>query len=181
MVVPAPRRLPEPEWYLNGMSGPDSESLRVRIVSGGQTGVDQAALDLAMALGLEHGGWCPRGRLCESGRIHSRYQLRESHSPRYDVRTEQNVEDSDGTLILYHQKLNGGTALTLRMAQKYQRPFLMVDLAKESQLSQAAAGVRMWLLAHTIRTLNIAGPRESSCPGIHDRAFSFLRVTLAAC
>lgn len=83
-----------------------------RIVSGGQTGVDRAALDVAMQLSIEHGGWCPRGRLAEDGTIPSRYDLRETRSAKYHVRTERNVVDSDATLILYRKSLTGGTLLT---------------------------------------------------------------------
>ena len=101
-----------------------------RVVSGGQTGVDRAALDAAIAVGLEHGGWCPRGRLAEDGVIPSEYQLRETWSADYPVRTEQNVRDSDGTLILGHGPLQGGTDLTWRMAKRHAKPCFVVDLSQ---------------------------------------------------
>ena len=100
----------------------------MKIISGGQTGVDRGALDAAMELGIPHGGWCPRGRTAEDGRIPDRYQLRETDSPDYSFRTEQNVLDSDATLILYRGRIAGGTELTLRLARQHGRPHLVVDL-----------------------------------------------------
>jgi hypothetical protein len=79
-----------------------------RIVSGGQAGVDRAALDWAIARGIPHGGWCPAGRIAEDGMIPERYQLRETASPGYRERTRRNVEDSDGTLILNLGELDAG-------------------------------------------------------------------------
>ena len=142
-----------------------------KIVSGGQTGVDQAALEAAISLGLDHGGWCPRNRLSESGRIPSRFRLQETHSAEYWVRTEQNVIDSDATLILYRGELRGGTAMTHRMATKHRRPYLLVDLAQ----SRTIAPVSDWLQLLAVKILNVAGPRESSCPGIQQEAQAFLR------
>ena len=95
--------------------------MNVKIISGGQTGVDRAALDVAVELEIPHGGWCPKGRLAEDGRIPDSYKLRETTSREYAVRTEQNVLDSDGTLILYRESISGGTELTLRLAEKHRR------------------------------------------------------------
>ena len=133
-----------------------------RLVSGGQTGVDRGALDAAIALGIEHGGWCPRGRLSESGRIPRRYQLRESESSEYWVRTERNVVDSDGTLILHRGRVTGGTQFTYRMTRKHGKPSLSIDLTR----APAPEEIHRWLAEHGIRVMNVAGPRESSCPGI---------------
>ncbi len=141
-----------------------------QIVSGGQTGVDRAGLDAAMLMGLEHGGWCPRGRLAEDGRIPPEYQLKETRSADYPVRTEQNVIDSDATLILCRGRLFGGTDLTCRLATKHARPLLVVDLQGKPSTSQ----VRRWLSRHEVRVLNVAGPRESSANGIRDQALEFL-------
>jgi hypothetical protein len=146
-----------------------------RIVSGGQTGVDRAALDAAIALGIPHGGWCPRGRLAEDGAIPSRYQLGETDSEDYPVRTERNVIDSDGTLILYRGRLWGGTELTRRLAVKHAKPLLLVDLDKP--LTPKA--FRQWLHAHAVRVLNVAGPRESTLPGIGLEAYRCLTALLA--
>ncbi len=142
----------------------------MQLISGGQTGVDRGALDAAMELGIPHGGWCPRGRLAEDGPIPDRYQLRESHSPDYPVRTEQNVLDSDATLILCRGRPAGGTDLTLRLAQQHGRPYLVVDLDRAAD----PAAVRRWLEEQQIETLNVAGPRESQSPGIGSLTREFL-------
>jgi hypothetical protein len=142
----------------------------ISIVSGGQTGVDRAALDAAIELGIPHGGWCPRGRLAEDGRIPDRYQLRESDSSEYPVRTEQNVLDSDATLILYRGRLSGGTELTRRLAQQHRRPNLAVDLDGSSDVAE----VCRWLQEKEVQTLNVAGPRESQSPGIGAMAKEFV-------
>lgn len=146
-----------------------------RVVSGGQTGVDRAALDVAIALGIAHGGWCPRGRRAEDGAIPERYPLRETPSASYPERTEWNVRDSDATLILHRGRLRGGSALTRRLARAMGRPLLAVDLSA----SPASAAVRAWLEKERVATLNVAGPRESEQPGIHAAALAFLRGALA--
>ncbi len=145
------------------------------IVSGGQTGADRAALDVAAELGLAAGGWCPRGRRAEDGPIPQSYPLKETQSANYKTRTRMNVADSDATLILTLGPPMGGTALTLRYAQDLGRPCLVVDLA--GQVGAGAA--RRWLADHAIGLLNVAGPRESSAPGIRDKAARFLRSLLA--
>jgi hypothetical protein len=149
----------------------ESDWQSLRIVSGGQTGVDQAALQMAIDLGIDHGGWCPRGRRCEAGRIPAKFCLRESHSAKYWVRTEQNVIDSDATLILHAGRLSGGTAFTERMAIKHGRAVRCIDLGTEFA---QAADVRRWLRQFAVQVLNVAGPRESSVPGIYERSYAFL-------
>ncbi len=141
-----------------------------RIVSGGQTGVDRGALDAAISLGIAHGGWCPRGRLSEDGRIAEHYQLQETSSPKYWVRTRQNVLDSSGTLILCRGPLQGGTKLTHRLAQRLAKPCLVVDLSQDTDVDV----VRQWIGQQNIRVLNVAGPRESTAPGIADDTYRFL-------
>ncbi|GIX00160.1 MAG: hypothetical protein KatS3mg111_3492 [Pirellulaceae bacterium] len=141
-----------------------------RIVSGGQTGVDRAALDVAIRLGVPHGGWCPRGRLAEDGTIARRYRLTESESPDYAVRTQWNVRDSDGTLILYWQRLQGGTWLTYRHARQMGKPVLRVRLDRPYDVLYTAT----WLHHHGIDILNVAGPRASNFPQIYDLAHGFL-------
>lgn len=165
-----------------------------RIVSGGQTGVDRAALDAAIAAGLLHGGWCPRGRRAEDGPIDARYELRETESADYAVRTEWNVRESDATLILARGPLQGGTALTLRLARRWDRPHRVVDLGK-SDLDESnreasdrddadrkgptsPADVATWLAEAEARILNVAGPRESTSPGIGKLAETWLRQLL---
>lgn len=141
-----------------------------RIVTGGQTGVDRGALDAAIELQIPCGGWCPRGRLAEDGVIPDRYPLQETSSPRYAVRTRQNVIDSTATLILCRGPLEGGTALTFRLAERFDRPRLVIDLTEETDLEL----VRQWIDRHDVRVLNVAGPRESSSAGIARAAYKFL-------
>jgi hypothetical protein len=148
-----------------------------RIVSGGQTGVDRGALDAALALDIPHGGWCPLGRVAEDGTIPPEYELRETPSPEYPMRTEQNVVDSDGTLILYRDRLIGGTELTRRLCVKHERPVITVDLAALSD--EDLTRVRSWIKERAVHVLNVAGPRESSSPGIADQAMRFLCRLLA--
>ncbi len=143
------------------------------IVSGGQTGVDRAALDVAIAMGIGHGGWCPAGRLSEDGTVPSRYDLQETDSPEYPVRTEQNVIDSDATLILYEGRLKGGTLLTRRICVRLGKPFLVVRIDRDDVLD-----ARRWLAARQPATLNVAGPRESTAPGIFHRSMAFLLKVL---
>jgi hypothetical protein len=146
----------------------------LRIVSGGQTGVDRAALDVAIELGIPHGGWCPRGRLAEDGPIPRRYQLQETESAEYPVRTERNVLDSDATLVLCHGAPAGGTRLTVSLARRHKRPCLVIDLDDPPE----AVKVRTWLVRHHVGVLNVAGPRESQDPGVGHRAAEFLREVL---
>jgi Circularly permutated YpsA SLOG family len=141
-----------------------------KIVSGGQTGVDQAALDAAIELGIAHGGWCPKGRLCEAGRIDAKYHLNELSTADYVARTLKNVQDSDGTLILYVERLTGGTALTNRLARQCGKPVHRVRLNSPI----ASDRVVSWLVENDIRILNVAGPRASSCPSVHRLARQFL-------
>ncbi len=141
------------------------------ILSGGQTGVDRAALDVAMELGIPHEGWCPRGRIAEDGRIPSRYQLVETESPQYWVRTERNVLDSDGTLILYRDRLQGGTEFTFRMTEKHRRPCKCVVLGAEFPFDETQS----WLQEYHIVRLNVAGPRERLSPGIYSESTFVLR------
>ncbi len=155
-----------------------------RIVSGGQTGVDRAGLNVALALGLPCGGWCPRGRRAEDGRIPARYPLRETPTARYPQRTEWNVRDSDGTLVLTWGAPRGGTALTIGLARRLARPCRVADLARLAERvdeqEAVASGVRSWIEEERIRVLNIAGPRESEAPGVGERARAFLLTVLAA-
>ncbi|XZE18455.1 putative molybdenum carrier protein [Pirellulaceae bacterium SH449] len=153
-----------------------------KVVSGGQTGVDRAALDVAIELGIPHGGWCPRGRLSEDGVIPNRYELDEMESELYADRTRRNIVDSDGTLVLYHDRLQGGTLLTCKFAEQQGKPCLKLRLARltptaeKRLLNSKAKAVRTWLDENRIRTLNIAGPRGSKDPEIYSRASEFLRI-----
>ena len=165
------------------MTVPESDALNAelqvpqfRIVSGGQTGVDRAALDAAMSLGIPCGGWCPRGRRAEDGPIPDRYPLTETKSAKYAVRTRRNVRDSEGTLILAIGEPTGGTELTVDIATRRNRPCLVVSLNEEPE----AAAVAEWIAANRITALNVAGPRESTAPGVHATAVKFLVALLSA-
>ena len=145
-----------------------------KIVSGGQTGVDRAALDVALELGIFCGGWCPKGRLAEDGTIDERYPLQKSTSEDYSQRTKQNVRDSDGTLILTVGEPTGGTGLTKSHAETVGKPCLVIDLDQ----NPTAATVHDWIQTHSIQTLNIAGPRVSQQPTINEKATQFLTTFL---
>lgn len=140
------------------------------LVSGGQTGVDRAALDLALARGLACGGWVPKGRRAEDGPLDARYPVREAESPDYAVRTRLNVRDSDATLVLTAGPPSGGTRLTIHLAHRMGRPCRVVDLDRATVAGDTAA----WLRQNKINVLNVAGPRESSIPGIYVRASNYL-------
>jgi len=143
-----------------------------KIISGGQTGVDRAALDLGLRFSIPIGGWCPKGRLAEDGSIPLFYPLQETLSSRFFQRTEWNVRDSDGTFILTFDTPTGGTALTIRLAKHHHKPYLILNVDQRSE----ATVLSSWLIQHKIRTLNIAGPRESTSPGIYESAYAFLHT-----
>jgi hypothetical protein len=144
-----------------------------KIVSGGQTGVDRAALDVAVKLGIPHGGWVPKGRIAEDGPISHHYQMRETPTAIYAERTEKNVIDSDGTLIISRGELSGGSEATREMALKHDRPWLHVDL-NQSAAFRAAVLITQWIDAHRIQVLNVAGPRASKDPRIYQDTLSLL-------
>jgi hypothetical protein len=151
-----------------------------RIVSGGQTGADRAALDAARALGIPTGGWVPRGRAAEDGPLPDAYRgMTETASPDPAVRTEWNVRDSHATLLLSHGSLTGGSAFTRACAKRWSRPLLHLDLRARSAES-AEAALRDWLEALAPRILNVAGPRASEDPEIYAEAHRLLLRVLAA-
>jgi len=145
-----------------------------KLLSGGQTGVDRAALDVGLALGLAVGGWCPRGRRAEDGRIPDRYPLVETPERNYPIRTRRNIEDADGTLILNLSTLDGGTALTVAHARQIGKPCLVVALEEGIEPTT----FREWRAAHHIQVLNVAGPRESKRPGVYAAAYRCLAALI---
>jgi len=145
----------------------------MKIISGGQTGADRAALDAAIKLGIPHGGWLPRGRKTEDGPVPAGYNLRELDSERYRDRTRQNIIDSHGTLIVAYGPLTGGSALTESLAIRHDRPCLVIDLELVS-LAGAVDAVEKWLRKYGIETLNIAGPRDSGDPRIYDAVYELV-------
>lgn len=144
-----------------------------KVVSGGQTGVDRAGLDAAINAGFPIGGYCPKGRLAEDGTIPEKYPMIEMESPESYYRTEKNVQDSDGTLILNKGELTEGTRLTHDFTVKYGKPSLIVQLDAPEVIKPEH--VIRWLDAQFISVLNVAGPRESKCSGgIHAEALAYL-------
>ena len=134
-----------------------------KIISGGQTGADRAALDWALSHNLPCGGWCPKGRKAEDGIIAAKYPLKESSSSSYIQRTEWNVRDSDGTIVLsIAATLSGGSKKTLDLARKHRKPYLHIHAGQ----ADAADRLRMFLAENVIQTLNVAGPRESKEPSV---------------
>jgi hypothetical protein len=138
-----------------------------KIISGGQTGVDRAALDVAMRMGIAHGGGIPKGRLTEDGPLPIDYQLQEMPTEAYDARTEKNVIDSDGTLIISRGRPTGGTDFTRKMALKHGKQLLHIDLSLGQRASDAGSLIASWVEMNRIETLNVAGPRASHDPAIY--------------
>ena len=139
----------------------------VKVISGGQTGVDRAALDAAQAVGIATGGFVPKGRWAEDGPVPSSYKgLTETDSDDPAARTRLNVIYSDATLILSHGKLAGGSLLTWKIARTERKPCLHIDLDRNSD-EAAMEKILLWLQTMGIRELNVAGPRASKDPGIY--------------
>ncbi|MGE0372276.1 MAG: putative molybdenum carrier protein [Gammaproteobacteria bacterium] len=145
-----------------------------KILSGGQTGVDRAALDAAMELGIACGGWCPAGRHADDGPIPARYPLEETADMDHTVRTEHNVRDSDGTLMFYRGELQGGTAYAVLMAEQLGRPVLAVNLERPPAPAEVAA----WLERNGVRRVHIGGQREKTSPGIYAASGRLIRDIL---
>jgi hypothetical protein len=146
-----------------------------RIISGGQTGADRAALDFAIKMDLPHGGWVPKGRMAEDGSIPAQYHLTEMPSKSHSKLTEKNVVDSDGSLIVSHGRLTGGSQYTMDMAIMHSRPWLHINL-NETTVLEAAQQVIDWALSNRIETLNVAGPRESKDPMIYRAVYELLQT-----
>ena len=137
----------------------------LKIVAGGQTGVDRAALEWALATGVPHGGWCPKGRQAEDGVIPSQFQLRETGSSNYSIRTRRNVRDSGGTVIFSEgTELTGGTQETAEFAKKIGKPLL--HLVSSAGIDEMATQLNAFLKEHGIVVLNFAGPRASEEPEV---------------
>jgi hypothetical protein len=145
-----------------------------RIISGAQTGADRAALDFAIKHGLAHGGWCPKGRRAEDGRIPPHYELIETPSNDYEQRTRWNVRDSDATLIISKSStLTGGSAYTRRCAEELAKPWLHVHPGNDDPKT-----IKDFLERHRVKTLNVAGPRASTEPGIYEYVIQVLERSL---
>lgn len=151
-----------------------------KVISGGQTGVDRSALDVGLKLGLAIGGYCPKGRIAEDGIIADKYGLIETISATYPERTRLNIEESDATLIIMRGKMGKGSALTLKSAQQKHKPYFLVDLSLALSLAKNYNYTEIinWLKENNVSTLNVAGSRESSSPGIYKEAYLFLEKLL---
>jgi hypothetical protein len=152
----------------------------MKIISGGQTGVDRAALDVALKHGIDSGGWCPAGRLDEMGRIPGRYPVKELEAGGFAERTLQNVKDSDGTVIIYPGKLSGGTKQTAQFCVDQPRAHELIDASKTS-VEEAARLIANFIRENKINILNVAGPRQSEWPGGYDYASRALDIFLTPC
>jgi len=143
-----------------------------KIVSGGQTGVDRAALDAAMSLAMPVGGWCPRGRRALDGVIPAQYPLTETRGKAYQTRTKWNVRDSDATLILCHGEPGGGTALTLSYCRELSKPCFIRRLHEGGDASLQE--LLQWLSVQRVAVLNVAGPRERKACPVYRQAYLLL-------
>jgi hypothetical protein len=143
-----------------------------KIVSGGQTGADRAALDFAIQHSIPHGGWCPKGRLAEDGTIDPKYQLKETSTDIYGQRTQQNVVDSDGTAIFtVAPVLDGGSMLTAEFVEIHHKPGIHLSRIKTSD---PVAELKAFIARHNIAILNVAGSRASKEPDV----YAFTKTTL---
>lgn len=146
-----------------------------KIISGGQTGVDRAALDFAIKFDIPHGGWIIKGRIAEDGVLEERYKLQEIPESSYPRRTLKNILESDGTLIISHGLLTGGSDYTRKMAVSRNRPCIHIDLNQMSSF-QAAENIRTWIFDNKIEILNVGGPRSSKDPNIYKDVLDILET-----
>ena len=148
-------------------------------MSGGQTGVDRAALDVALRRGVNCGGWCPVGRLDEFGKIPEQYPVQELQSGGFTERTLQNVKDSDGTVVIYPGELRAGTEQTVRFSVELKRPYQLIDASKLSA-EDASELIAEFVRENKIGILNVAGPRQSEWPEGYDYTSRALDAFLLA-
>ena len=147
--------------------------------TGGQTGVDRAVLDFCLENQMQIGGWCPAGRKAEDGTIPTHYPLDALEGVGYGERTESNVRDSDGTLILHLGNISGGTQLTAECCRKLGKPSLSLNLRsvdKEAQVEKLLE----FMVSEKIRELNVAGPQASEESEAYGKTRIFLRLFLSA-
>ncbi len=156
-----------------------SKTVKLKIISGGQTGVDRAALDAALKLGVDCGGWCPSNRMDELGTIPAHYPLTELEQGGLAERTLRNVKDSDGTVLVYFGELRGGTQYTVECCKEFQRPHALIDAAKVS-VNRAAEMIDEFVREGKISILNLAGPRESEWSQGYDYVLRALDIFLSA-
>jgi hypothetical protein len=151
-----------------------------KIISGGQTGADQAALDAAIKLGIPHGGWIPKGRMTEDGPLSDRYDLIEMPTESYPERTKKNIRESDGTLILSSGRLTGGSEYTEKWVLKYDKPMLHIDLSSITPFDTAVL-INDWIVEYDIKVMNVAGPRASKDSKIYQSTLDIIESVLFLC
>ena len=144
----------------------------IKIISGGQTGVDRAALDFALKNNMHCGGWCPKGRIAEDGIISEKYPLQETLTSEYSERTEKNITDSDATLIIHTHKIDNGTILSMKLCSKYNKPLFEINLVEGVNITELIN----WIQNNNFTVLNIAGPRESNSPGIYFKTLAYFEL-----
>lgn len=149
-----------------------------KIISGGQTGADRAGIDFAIKHNIPYGGWLPMGRKTEDGTLPNHYQLQEMPTPDYSKRTEKNVLEGEGTVIVSHGFLTGGSALTREFAKQHRKPWIHLDF-KELSISDAAARLLSWIERNNIRILNVAGARARKDPKIYEATMALLEKALS--
>ncbi len=150
-----------------------SDFLTLKIISGGQTGVDRAALDAALESGVSAGGWCPEGRQAEDGPIAEKYPLQELPDGSYKERTLKNVQDSDATIIIYFESISGGTEETLLYCLNEKKPYLLIDGSGITEDS-ASKRIKQFIDENQISRLNVAGPRASK----EKRAYEYTKQVI---
>ena len=149
-----------------------------KVISGGQTGVDRAALDAAIKLNIPHGGWCPKGRTAIDGIVPKKYKLQETDSSLYPPRTRKNVEDADGTLVYADGEYSRGTELTIKIAKGWGRPLLVIDNFVSTPIKTA----QDWVTINKIKILNVAGPSDRGRhEGIYGKSYQFLLELFSVC
>jgi len=151
---------------------------RLKVISGGQSGVERMALDVAAQLGFPTGGWCPAGRMSDDGPIPASYPLIETRAVEPHVRTQRNVETSSATVLFTFGTPTGSTRYTVEVARSMVRPHLILDLSDGTV--DPVAQLYAWIIAIGPRVLNVTGPRDGSAPGLAVRAAEVLRIVLAA-
>ncbi len=149
----------------------------IKVISGGQTGVDRAALDAALDSGAEAGGWCPEGRMAEDGMIPDKYPVKVLPNAGYRQRTRRNVKDSDGTIVIYFSHPSGGTEQTIGDCIKERKPYMLID-AEELSVEKASTIITTFIVRNSITVLNVAGPRSSGEPRAYEYANKVIRDVL---
>lgn len=152
---------------------------QLKIISGGQTGADRAALDVAIEVGADYGGAIPKGRKTEDGSLAHKYEkMTELTSQDYRIRTEKNVKDGDATIIFTFDRIGNGSVLTMKLAEKHNKPYLHINLSKRTD-QEVVTEIKEWLNKTQPNILNVAGSRESTSKGIYERVSNILTIIIS--